>query len=250
MRSTKYMTLKEVEHHITLHALIHAYSKLAIADTMACKLIIVGVTTTTAEAFIRDILRSNKVPANIQAIGIDTEASQLRGQNRSAEYCFFLNDLASVEISVFSELVSKVFRVTDGACVKFMLTAQLAPRFHNTLYDHWVAGLLRTTVVKLEPNTPEQTDDVMFHNISFDAELSESDSYHRLDFKEVVTTGKIPVANTQNNIIFFDSAFAKLTTDYLCTLMALHSKCRFVLHPKVARALFIHETYGQPPEVI
>lgn len=226
MRPTQFLRLREVEHHITLHALIHSYSKLSNADVMSIKLIVVGVTTTTAEAFIRDILRTNKVPANIQAVGMDSDLQDLNSCQH-ADYCFFLSDLAVVEKAVFYDLLAKVLISTKGDRVKFMLHGKIADAFHTAMYEAWVAGLLRTSVME------------------WDIKLASTQVgiFHKLDRNEVLTNGALPEVGALDTI-FFDQSFADVNPEYLCRLMATNQKCKYIMHPHVARTVFVHLTYG------
>lgn len=231
MRSTQIMRLRVSENDVTLNALIHGYSKAASADEMSAKLIIVGITTGTAEAFVRDALRSSKVPANVRAIGIDTE-QQVPELWPQAEYCFFLHDIAAVEKRVFKDLLSMVLRNTKGDRIKFALHPLVEKRFHEIMYEIWLDGLLRTQVSEFDP-----------------ALTNGAGAFHKPDFLEYVSgTTLLPDGTPFQEAgpldsIYLEERFALLHPDVVCRMMANNHKCKFVIHPKVARRIFTHLTY-------
>lgn len=230
MRPTQFLRLREVEHHITLHALIHSYAKLSNADVMSIKLIVVGVTTTTAEAFIRDILRSSKIPSNILALGMDSDVQDAKGCDH-ADYCFFLPDLAAVNEGIFKSLVATVLHNTKGDRLKFMLHEKLVDSFHNTMYHLWLESFISASVM----TEAEWRESVL--------PFRPADECHHISYRKIAAGETLPAIKLHDSV-FIEQEFRVMAPAAILRLLATDSKAAYVIHPIVARNLFVHITYG------
>lgn len=237
MRPTQFLQLREVEHQIVMAGMIHTYAKEAKDETQTPKLIIVGVTVNTAASYIRDVLRANKVPANIVPLGMDMyDASQdgPRGgyQLDRVEFCFFMPDLVAVEKAVFVGILLKILQCTDKERIKFMMQESLIPSFHKTMYHLWERALTRSRVV----DAPKDA-----------AEFAKNGRVVSLDTSDVIDLDlEEPEQLTlaAQDVLYLGQHLKCFGAPRLIQITNYDRKAFIVLHKTIARILFLYETYG------
>ena len=218
--------------------MIHTYAKEAKSEAQTTKLIIVGVTVNTAAAFIRDVLRANKVPSNVVPLGMDMYDSTKEGpgggyQLDQVEFCFFMPDLVAVEKSVFVSILLKILQGTDKERIKFMMQESLIPSFHKTMYHLWERALTRSRVVD---------------SLKEAAEFAKNGRVISLDSSDVIDLD--PEAPGQltlgvQDALYLGQHLKCFGAPRLIQITNYDRKAFIVLHKTVARILFLYETYGQ-----